>query len=119
LKFQAYSQRYGHDINGIRPVMIPDEHGEWVSRHEAEHMAERLKLAQSRIAELIDERMASVNEMSRIIMREIAAVREAKQRIAELEAKLQTADKLQDRDQCSSCTDGARGGCGTCSFLKK
>jgi hypothetical protein len=52
LKFQAYSQRYGHDINGIRPVMIPDEHGGWVSRHEAEHMAERLKLAQSRIAEL-------------------------------------------------------------------
>lgn len=120
MKFQAYSQRYGHDINGIRPVMIPDEHGEWVSRHEAEHMAERLKLAQSRIAELIDERTASANELSRIIMREMAAVREAKQRIAELESRRVRVEELHSfvtdsdilalRRFCECCDDPESGG---------
>lgn len=52
IKFQAYKQRHGHDINGVRPVMIPDDSGEWVNRHDAEHLAEQLKRAQSRIAEL-------------------------------------------------------------------
>lgn len=52
IKLQAYKQRHGHDINGVRPVMIPDESGEWVSCHDAEHLAEQLERAQSRITEL-------------------------------------------------------------------
>ncbi len=51
-KFQTYKQRHGHDINGVRPVMIPDDAGEWVNRFDAEHLAEQLKRAQLRIAEL-------------------------------------------------------------------
>lgn len=41
--FQTYKQRLGHDINGIRPVMIPDDSGEWVNRHAAEHLAEQME----------------------------------------------------------------------------
>lgn len=52
IKLQAYKQRHGHDINGVRPVMIPDESGEWVSRFDAEHIAEQLQRALSRNAEL-------------------------------------------------------------------
>lgn len=52
IKLQAYKQRHGHDINGVRPVMIPDESGDWVSRFDAEHLAEQLARAQCRIAEL-------------------------------------------------------------------
>lgn len=52
IKLQTYKQRHGHDINGVRPVMIPDESGEWVSRFDAEHLAEQLHLALSRNAEL-------------------------------------------------------------------
>ena len=39
---QAFKQRQGHDIGGVRPVMIPDDEGEWVSRHDAEHQIERI-----------------------------------------------------------------------------
>lgn len=46
IKLQAYKQRHGHDINGVRPVMIPDESGDWVSRFDAEHLAEQLQRAQ-------------------------------------------------------------------------
>ncbi|MFP2514014.1 hypothetical protein [Buttiauxella agrestis] len=52
IKLQTYKQRHGHDINGVRPVMIPDESGEWVSRHDAEHLAAQLQQALSRNAEL-------------------------------------------------------------------
>ena len=52
IKLQAYKQRHGHDINGVRPVMIPDESGDWVSRFDAEHLVEQLTRAQCRIAEL-------------------------------------------------------------------
>lgn len=41
-KLQAFKQRQGHDIGGVRPVMIPDDAGEWVSRHDAEHQIERI-----------------------------------------------------------------------------
>ena len=51
-KFQAYKQRQAHDIDGVRPVMIPDDDGDWVSRHTAEHLADMLKTANKRIAEL-------------------------------------------------------------------
>ncbi|SSL50266.1 Uncharacterised protein [Klebsiella pneumoniae] len=41
-KLQAFKQRQGHDIGGVRPVMIPDDAGEWVSRHDAEHQIEHI-----------------------------------------------------------------------------
>lgn len=43
IKLQAFKQRQGHDIGGVRPVMIPDDAGEWVSRHDAEHQIEQLE----------------------------------------------------------------------------
>lgn len=51
-KIQTYKQRLGHDINGVRPVMIPDDSGDWVNRHTAEHLANLLLSANKRIAEL-------------------------------------------------------------------
>ena len=42
IKLQAFKQRQGHDIGGVRPVMIPDDAGEWVSRHDAKHQIERI-----------------------------------------------------------------------------
>lgn len=51
-KFQSYTQRLGHDISGVRPVMIPDDDGDWVDRHTAEHLVYMLQQAGKRIAEL-------------------------------------------------------------------
>lgn len=128
-QFTTYKQRQGHDINGVRPVMIPDEAGEWVSRHDAEHVAEQLKQAHKqlatqrqyyegvigdgnkRIAELendeVRQRLANAEHqlyMAELAKRNLKASRKAQfrkrlaaeKRIAELEAKLQAADTLQD-----------------------
>jgi len=42
-KFQAYKQRQG---DGVRPVMIPDDSGEWVHYHDIEHLVLQLKRVQ-------------------------------------------------------------------------
>lgn len=36
INLQAYKQRLGHDIDGVRPVMIPADDGVWFSRSEVE-----------------------------------------------------------------------------------
>lgn len=36
INLQAYKQRHGHDIDGVRPVMIPSDDGMWFSRSEVE-----------------------------------------------------------------------------------
>ena len=51
-KPQCYAQKMGHDIGGVRPVMIPDHSGDWVSRHDVEQLTELLRQANKRISEL-------------------------------------------------------------------
>lgn len=67
---QAYTQRHGHDINGVRPVMIPSDDGMWLSRLDVEQLlhhngmmqlSHKLAAAEARIAEhsaVIDQRNA-------------------------------------------------------------
>lgn len=81
-KLTTYTPRYGHDSDGVRPVMIPDDNGQWANRHEAEHLAEQLTEAQRRIvafahrdADLRDEleaarrRIAELDELNAIVER--------------------------------------------------
>jgi hypothetical protein len=88
-KFQTYKQRHGHDINGVRPVMIPDDAGEWVNRFDAEHLVEQLVRAQqeskeqsARIEELEAQRKLAFMACNR--WRDKCV--DAEKRIAELES---------------------------------
>lgn len=72
MKFQAYSQRYGHDINGIRPVMIPDEHGGWVSRHgDADNALTMLSLAVASLMVRLDVTVVEISLDGCVIAHEI------------------------------------------------
>lgn len=101
-KFQTYKQRHSHDINGVRPVMIPDDSGEWVNRFDAEHLADQLVRAQLRIAELendeVHQRLANAEHqlhMAELAKQNLKASRRAQfrkrlaaeRKVSELEAR--------------------------------
>lgn len=62
-QLQAYKQQLVSDINGTRPVMIPDENGGWVSRIDAEHLAEQLEQAKLRIKQLTGQRETLIADL--------------------------------------------------------
>lgn len=43
-RLQRYTVRLGHDVNGIRPVMIPDRKGEWLNQNDVAHQLHVLEL---------------------------------------------------------------------------
>lgn len=43
-RLQRYTVRLGHDVNGIRPVMIPDGKGEWLNQNDVAHQLHVLEL---------------------------------------------------------------------------
>lgn len=54
ITLQAYTQRQGHDVGGVRPVMIPCDSGEWFCRHDVERLAEALQNTQHNVDYLAD-----------------------------------------------------------------
>lgn len=65
--------------------------------------ADKLK---AHIDEMTEEQTASINELSRIIQKEVKAKREAEKRIAELESRTVTAEKLQESAYRAGLTAG-------------
>lgn len=65
--------------------------------------ADKLK---AHIDEMTEERNASINELSRIIQKEVKAKREAEQRIAELESRTVTVGNLQESAYRAGLTAG-------------
>lgn len=63
-KLQAFKQRQGHDIGGVRPVMIPDDAGEWVSRHDAEHQIEQLEAQRNELLAALEDTIAMARSLS-------------------------------------------------------
>lgn len=62
-KLQAFKQRQGHDIGGVRPVMIPDDAGEWVSRHDAEHQIEHISAQRDELLAALEKYEQAFGEM--------------------------------------------------------
>ncbi|WP_112070773.1 hypothetical protein [Klebsiella grimontii] len=82
------------------------ERENWRTSFDNERLrADKLK---AHIDEMTEERTASINELSRIIQREIKAKREAEKRIAELESRTVTV-KLASRRLPSDYVDGEFG----------
>lgn len=60
---QAFKQRHGHDIGGVRPVMIPDDAGEWVSRHDAEHQIEHISAQRDKLLAALEDVIAMARSL--------------------------------------------------------
>lgn len=63
---QAFKQRQGHDIGGVRPVMIPDDEGEWVSRHDAEHQIERIIAQRDELLAALEDVIAMARSLGEV-----------------------------------------------------